>query len=72
MAALDVIIGNTGGGLIDYFIWGVFQPGSHWYWVIIVGIPFMFIYYYVFKTYLSKKNISIEVAEEEDDEAPAI
>ncbi len=70
MAALDVIIGNTGGGLIDYFIWGVFQPGSHWYWVIIVGIPFMFIYYYVFKTYLSKKNISIEVAEEEDDEAP--
>ena len=40
MAALNVIIGNTGGGLIDYCIWGVFQPGSHWYWVIIVGIPF--------------------------------
>ncbi len=26
MAALHVIIGNTGGGLIDYLIWGVFQP----------------------------------------------
>ncbi len=71
MAALDVIIGNTGGGLIDYFIWGVFQPGSHWYWVIVVGIPFMFIYYFVFKTYLSKKNISIEVAEDDGEEALA-
>lgn len=71
MAALDVIIGNTGGGLIDYLIWGVFQPGSHWYWVIVVGIPFAFIYYYVFKTYLTKKNISIEVAEGDDDEGGA-
>lgn len=68
MAALDVIIGNTGGGLIDYFIWGVFQPGSHWYWVIVVGIPFMFIYYFVFKTYLSKKNISIDVADDDGDD----
>lgn len=70
MAALDVIIGNTGGGLIDFFIWGVFQPGSHWYWVIVMGIPFAIIYYNVFKWYLSKKNISIEVADEEE-EAPA-
>lgn len=69
MAALNVIIGNTGGGLIDYFIWGVFQPGSHWYWVIIVGIPFSIIYYIVFKKYLSAKNISIEVAEEDEEEA---
>ena len=69
MAALHVVIGNTGGGLIDYLIWGVFQPGSNWYWVIVVGIPFAFIYYYVFKTYLAKKQISIEVAEEEDEDA---
>lgn len=69
MAALNVIIGNTGGGLIDYFIWGVFQPGSHWYWVIIVGIPFSVIYYFVFKKYLSAKQISIEVAEEEEEDS---
>lgn len=68
MAALNVIIGNTGGGLIDYFIWGVFQPGSHWYWVIVVGIPFAVIYYIVFKKYLTAKQISIEVAEEDDED----
>ena len=37
-----------------------------------VGIPFAFIYYYVFKTYLAKKQISIEVAESDDeDEGPS-
>lgn len=71
MAALDVIIGNTGGGLIDYLIWGVFQPGSHWYWVIVVGIPFAIVYYNVFKWYLTKKNLSIEVSDEDDEENAA-
>ena len=67
MAALGVIIGNTGGGLIDFFIWGVFQPGSNWYWVLVVGPFFTAIYYFVFKTYLTKKNLSIEVSDEEDE-----
>ncbi|MCI5723972.1 MAG: PTS transporter subunit EIIC [Erysipelotrichaceae bacterium] len=65
MSVLGVVIGNTGGGLIDFFIWGVFQPGSNWYWVIIVGIVYAAIYYFVFKTYLSKKNLSIDVNAEE-------
>ena len=67
MSVLGVIIGNTGGGIIDFFIWGVFQPGSNWYWVIVVGIIYAPIYYFVFKWYLSRKNISIEVSEEDDD-----
>ena len=71
MAALDVIIGNTGGGLIDYLIWGVFQPGSHWYWVIVVGVPFAIIYYNVFKWYLTKKNLSIEVSDEDSEDSAA-
>lgn len=45
MSLLGVIVGNTGGGFIDFLLWGVFQPGSHWYWVIVVGIPYAFIYY---------------------------
>lgn len=66
MSALGVIIGNTGGGLIDFFIWGVFQPGSNWYYVIIVGPIFAIIYYYVFKWYFTKKNLSVDVAEEDE------
>lgn len=66
MSILHVIIGNTGGGLIDFFIWGVFQPGSHWYWVVIVGAVYAVIYYSVFKWYLLKKQISIDVATEDD------
>lgn len=68
MAAFHVIIGNTGGGLIDYLIWGVFQPGSHWYWLLIVGPFFSVAYYFVFKNYLGKKNISIDVADEDGEE----
>lgn len=68
MSVLGVIVGNTGGGVIDFFIWGVFQPGSNWYWIVIVGLVFMPIYYFVFKWYLTKKNISIDVADEDGDE----
>lgn len=69
MAALHVIIGNTGGGLIDYLIWGVFQPGSNWYWVLITGPFFFVIYYLVFRWYLMKKNLSIDVADDEEETA---
>ncbi len=58
----------SGGGLIDFFIWGVLQPGSHWYWVVITGPFFSVIYYFVFKTYLSRKNLSIDVSDEEEDD----
>lgn len=67
MTVLGVAIGNTGGGLIDFFIWGVFQPGSNWYWVPIVGVFYAVIYYVVFSRYLTRKNISIEVSDEEDE-----
>lgn len=67
MAAFKVVIGNTGGGLIDYLIWGVFQPGSRWYWVLIVGPVFSVIYYNVFKIYLTKKHLSVDVSDEEEE-----
>lgn len=66
MSVLNVGIGNTGGGLIDFFIWGIFQPGSNWYWVIVVGLVYVPIYYFVFKYYFEKKDLAIEVAEEEE------
>ncbi|MDO4466452.1 MAG: PTS transporter subunit EIIC [Bacillota bacterium] len=66
MSVLGVIVGNTGGGIIDFFIWGVFQPGSNWFWIPIVGVFYAVIYYNEFKWYLSKKNISIDVSEDDD------
>lgn len=71
MTALGVAIGNTGGGIIDFFIWGVFQPGSNWIWVVVVGAAYASIYYTVFKTYLARKHVSIDVADEDsaDEEA---
>ena len=47
----------------------VFQPGSHWYWVIVVGIPYAFIYYFVFKWYLSRKKIVVSVSDDDDSDA---
>lgn len=64
MSAMDVIIGNTGGGLIDFFIWGVFQPGSHWYWILVIGPFFSLSYYFTFKWYFTRKQLSIDVAED--------
>src|SRR5690625_1508334 len=66
MSLLGVTIGNTGGGLIDFFIWGVFQPGSNWHWVIIIGLLFIPVYYFVFKYYFQTKGITIDIAPEED------
>ena len=66
MAAFQVVIGNTGGGIIDYFVWGIFQPGSNWWWVLVCGPFFSVAYYFVFYTYLKRKNLTIDVAEEDD------
>ena len=72
MSAFGVIIGNTGGGLIDFFIWGVFQPGSNWYWILVIGPVFAIIYYYAFKWYFTKKNLSIDVAEDDETEVESV
>ena len=61
MSLLGVGIGNTGGGVIDFIIYGVMVPGSKWYMVIIVGLFMFAAYYFVFKWYLTRKQISVEV-----------
>lgn len=64
MSLLGVGIGNTGGGIIDYIIYGVMVPGSRWYLVILVGIFMAAAYYMVFSWYLSRNKISIDVNED--------
>lgn len=68
MSLLGVGIGNTGGGVIDFIIYGVMVPGSRWYLVILVGIGMAAVYYVVFKWYLGAKKISIDVNEDFMDE----
>ena len=39
---------------------------QNWYWVLVVGPVFFVVYYRVFKWYLTKKKLSIDVADEEE------
>ncbi len=62
---LGVSIGGTGSGIIDFFIWGVLQPGSRWYMVIPLGITYFFVYYFVFYKYLTAKHITIDALDDQ-------
>ncbi|QNO15824.1 PTS maltose transporter subunit IICB [Alkalicella caledoniensis] len=58
MGLLNVAIGNTDGNIIDFFVFGVLQgTWTKWYMVILVGIVWFAVYYFVFKWYIEKKNI---------------
>lgn len=47
----------TGHGFINLVIYGVLQgPKTHWWLVFLVGIPYFFLYYYVFKFMILKFN----------------
>ncbi|MDR0297188.1 MAG: maltose/glucose-specific PTS transporter subunit IIBC [Streptococcaceae bacterium] len=58
MALFGVTIGNTDGGVLDFFVFGVMQGFyTRWYLVPIVGMIWFFAYYFVFKTAIIKFNI---------------
>lgn len=61
---MGVSIGGTGGGIIDFFIWGVLQPGSRWYMVLPLGAVYFVVYYFVFYKYLTAKNIVIDAPDD--------
>lgn len=66
---LSIRIGNTfSGGLIDFLLFGVFQGNSktNWIYVLFVGIPWFFIYYFVFKFYILKFNVQTPGREDEE------
>ncbi len=62
MDILNVKVGMTfSGGLIDFTLFGIL-PGvtgadNNWYWIIIVGIFYAFIYFFLFRWYILKKDI---------------
>ena len=58
MSLLGVTIGNTDGGILDFIIFGVMQ-GSYtkWWMVLLVGVVWFAVYYFVFKTVILRKNL---------------
>ncbi len=57
MHIFRVGVGMTfSGGLIDLFLFGILQSNAktNWIWIVIVGIAYFFIYYFLFQ-YLIKK-----------------
>lgn len=64
---LGVSIGNAGGGLIDFTIFGVLRGfETKWYINLIIGIGYAFIYYFVFKFVILKFKVRT-VGREEDE-----
>jgi len=59
MQILGVGIGNTQGGIIDLFVYGILVPGSRWYWTVIVGTFYAGAYYTVFKWYFTKHSTAL-------------
>lgn len=72
---LSIRIGNTfSGGVIDFLLFGVLQGDAktHWLLVIPVGIAFASLYYFVFKTVITKFDIQTPGrGDDEDEGAPA-
>lgn len=66
----SIRIGNTfSGGLIDFLLFGVFQGNdkTNWIRVIIIGIPWFFLYYFIFKFCILKFNIPTPGREDSED-----
>ncbi|MEK3889529.1 PTS transporter subunit EIIC [Bacillus sp. FSL K6-3431] len=58
MTVMNVSVGNAGGGMIDLTIFGILQGTyTRWYLVVLVGIAYAVIYYYVFKFVILKFNV---------------
>jgi len=68
MDILDIVIPNIQAGIIDVFVFGVLFEGSRWIRILIPGLIFAPIYYFVFKWYLTKNKIVIAEGSESGSE----
>lgn len=59
MSLLKVTIGNTDGGVLDFFIFGVMQgTETKWFYVIIVGLIWFVLYYTIFRFMIVKFKLA--------------
>src|SRR5699024_962193 len=70
MTLFGVAIGNATGGLIDLAVFGILQ-GTYTKWplVVLIGLIFSVIYYFVFKFVIEKFNVKTPGREKEDKDA---
>lgn len=71
MHIFNVGVGMTfSGGLIDMFLFGVLQGNAktNWIWIVIVGIVYFFLYYFVFNFMIKKFNLKTPGREADDEE----
>ncbi|PEF60808.1 PTS transporter subunit EIIC [Bacillus cereus] len=58
----NITVGQTfSGGFIDFMLFGILQGSNktNWPYVLIVGIPWFFLYYFTFKYLIRKKNFKV-------------
>ncbi|MDD6490485.1 MAG: glucose PTS transporter subunit IIA [Clostridia bacterium] len=71
MHILNVGVGMTfSGGLIDLTLFGVLQGNdkTNWIWIVIVGIAYAVVYYFVFYFMIKKFNLKTPGREADDEE----
>ena len=73
MDILNVFVGMTfSGGFIDFSLFGLLPAGAgvptNWYWIIIVGLVYAVIYYFLFTFLIKKFNLKTPGREEEGEE----
>lgn len=71
MHIFKVGVGMTfSGGLIDFTLFGVMQGNAktNWIWIVIIGLVYFVVYYFVFKTLIKKMNLKTPGREDENEE----
>jgi len=74
MHIFQVGVGQTfSGSLIDFMLFGVMQGNAktNWIYVIIVGVLYFSIYYFIFRTLILKFNFKTPGREDEDEDEEA-
>lgn len=71
MHILNVGVGMTfSGGLIDLFLFGILQGNdkTNWLYIVLVGIIYFIVYYFLFKFMITKFNLKTPGREDEGEE----
>ena len=73
MHVLGVMIGNVQGGVIDLFIFGVLGGAqTQWWFAVLLGACYFPIYYFVFRTVITRFNVVTPGREKEETSSEAV